>query len=112
MASRKLKFALFGNIYQSRKSANIRKIMACLAAHGAEVCFEKQFYDFLVATGKVDGGGAEVFADGDFTADFVISMGGDGTLLRAASHVAARAYPFSVSTWGGWAFLPTCRPAR
>ena len=90
MASRKLKFALFGNIYQSRKSASIQELMSCLAAHGAEVCFEKLFYEYLVSSGKVKEGGAEVFSDGDFTADFVISMGGDGTLLRAASHVGGK----------------------
>ncbi len=112
MASRKLKFALFGNIYQSRKSANIRKIMACLAAHGAEVCFEKQFYDFLVATGKVDGGGAEVFADGDFTADFVISMGGDGTLLRAASHVGGKGIPLLGVNMGRLGFLADVSPGE
>ncbi len=110
MASRKLKFALFGNIYQSRKSANIQTLMSCLAAHGAEVCFEKQFHDFLVATGKVDGDGAEVFTDGDFTADFVISMGGDGTLLRAASHVGGKGIPVLGVNMGRLGFLADVSP--
>ena len=35
--------------------------MSCLAAHGAEVCFEKLFYEYLVSSGKVKEGGAEVF---------------------------------------------------
>ena len=110
MASRKLKFALFGNIYQSRKSANIQKIMSCLAAHGAEVCFERQFHDFLVASGKVGGGAAEVFDDGDFTADFVISMGGDGTLLRAASHVGGKGIPVLGVNMGRLGFLADVSP--
>lgn len=110
MASRKLKFALFGNIYQSRKSACIHELMSCLAAHGAEVCFEKLFYEYLVSSGKVKEGGAEVFADGDFTADFVISMGGDGTLLRAASHVGGKGIPVIGVNMGRLGFLADVAP--
>ena len=110
MASRKLKFALFGNIYQSRKSACIHELMSCLAAHGAEVCFEKLFYEYLVSSGKVKEGGAEVFADGDFTADFVISMGGDGTLLRAASHVGGKGIPVIGVNMGRLGFLADVGP--
>lgn len=40
MGSRKFKFALFGNIYQAKKSANIRDIMSYLTRRGAEVCVE------------------------------------------------------------------------
>ena len=82
MGSRKFKFALFGNIYQAKKSANIRDIMSYLTRRGAEVCVEKLFYDFLVSTGRLSPGSVEVFEGGNFMADFVISMGGDGTLLR------------------------------
>lgn len=110
MASRKLKFALFGNIYQSRKSASIQELMSCLAAHGAEVCFEKLFYEYLVSSGKVKEGGAEVFSDGDFTADFVISMGGDGTLLRAASHVGGKGIPVIGVNMGRLGFLADVAP--
>lgn len=110
MASRKLKFALFGNIYQSRKSASIQELMLCLAAHGAEVCFEKLFYEYLVSSGKVKEGGAEVFSDGDFTADFVISMGGDGTLLRAASHVGGKGIPVIGVNMGRLGFLADVAP--
>ena len=42
MALRKMRFAIFGNIYQSRKSANIQKILACLDEHDAEVCIERR----------------------------------------------------------------------
>ena len=110
MASRKLKFALFGNIYQSRKSASIQELMSCLVAHGAEVCFEKLFYEYLVSSGKVKEGGAEVFSDGDFTADFVISMGGDGTLLRAASHVGGKGIPVIGVNMGRLGFLADVAP--
>ena len=41
--TRKLKFALFGNIYQTKKSANIDKIMEYLTRRGADVCIERSF---------------------------------------------------------------------
>ena len=112
MAPRKLKFALFGNIYQSRKSENIRKIMDALAARGAEVCVEKEFYDFLVSCGKIDGGGVGVFEDGRFTADFVISLGGDGTLLRAAGHVGDKGTPILGVNMGRLGFLADIVPCE
>ena len=112
MASRNLKFALFGNIYQSRKSANIERIMYCLAARGAGMCMERSFHDFLVAEGKIAGGSVEVFADGDFTADFVISLGGDGTLLRAAGHVGGKGTPILGVNMGRLGFLADIVPCE
>lgn len=110
MANRKFKFALFGNIYQSKKSANINKIMSCLAEHDAEVCIESLFYDFLVASGRSVEGSVSVFEEGDFTADFVISMGGDGTLLRSARYVAGKHTPILGINTGRLGFLADIAP--
>lgn len=112
MESRKLSFALFGNIYQSRKSANIQKIMDCLAARGAEVCIERQFYDFLVDTGRMAGGSVGVFDGSGFTADYVISLGGDGTLLRAAGHVGEKCTPILGINMGRLGFLADIIPGE
>ena len=112
MVSRKLSFALFGNVYQSRKSANIIKIMDCLAARGADMCIEKQFYEFLVAAGRIGPGCAEVFEGGGFTADFVISLGGDGTLLRVAGHVGDKDIPILGVNMGRLGFLADIVPSE
>lgn len=110
MAFRKLKFALFGNIYQSKKSASINKILSCLDKYGAEVCVESLFYDFLVASGKIVEGSVSVFDGGDFDADFVISMGGDGTLLRSARYVGDKATPILGINVGRLGFLADIVP--
>lgn len=110
MTFRKLKFALFGNIYQSKKSASINKILACLDSHGAEVCVESLFYDFLVASGKIAEGSVSVFEEGNFTADFVVSMGGDGTLLRSARYVADKGTPILGVNVGRLGFLADVVP--
>jgi len=103
--ARKLKFVLFGNIYQEKKSASIHKILDCLTAHGAEMWVEKLFYSFLTNNGRIPADGVQVLNGDDFTADFVISMGGDGTLLRAASHVGDKETPILGVNMGRLGFL-------
>ena len=112
MAPRKMKFALFGNIYQSRKSANINKIMACLRERDADIIVEQRFYDYLTASGRIEPGSVGVFEDGGFTADFVISMGGDGTLLRAAGHVGGKGIPILGVNMGRLGFLADIVPCE
>ena len=87
--NRKLKFAIFGNVYQAKKSASIQKILSILNEREAEVVFDREFYDFLVNNQRLSVKADGVFDNDDFDADIVISMGGDGTFLKAASHVGA-----------------------
>lgn len=105
MAACDLRFAVFGNIYQSKKSANICHILSCLSRRGASVCMERQFRDFLLSCGMNDVKTVEVFNGNSFDADFVISMGGDGTLLKAASHVGNRGIPIVGVNMGRLGFL-------
>ena len=39
----RLKFALFGNIYQTKKSASIQKVLAWLSNHDAEIYVDKEY---------------------------------------------------------------------
>jgi len=103
--ARRMKFALFGNIYQEKKSANISKIIDCLETHDAEVWVERMFYEFLMGSGRIKEGSVKVFEDSRFTADFVISLGGDGTLLRAADHVGDKQIPIIGVNMGRLGFL-------
>lgn len=112
MESRKFKFALFGNIYQKKKSANIQKIMSHLSNRDAEVCVERMFYEFLVSAGKLAEGSVPVFDGCGFTADYVISMGGDGTLLRAAGYVGDKNIPILGINMGRLGFLADIVPAE
>lgn len=112
MESRKFKFALFGNIYQKKKSANIQKIMSYLSSRNAEVCVERMFYEFMVSAGEFAEGSVPVFDGCDFTADYVISMGGDGTLLRAAGYVGDKDIPILGINMGRLGFLADIVPAE
>ena len=105
MSSRKLRFAFFGNTYQPKKSVSIRQILASLAQRKAEVSIERAFYDFLVSDPQNALSGVTVFDGNNFDADFVISMGGDGTFLRAASMVGSKQVPILGINTGRLGFL-------
>lgn len=113
--TRKLRFAIFGNIYQTKKSASIGKILSYLHSQNAEVCIEREFLGFL----KKEPGLAfsidkhcdmRTFDADDFDADFVISMGGDGTLLKAAMFVGNKQIPIIGINMGRLGFLAGVTP--
>ena len=93
MAQQHLKFAIFGNEYQAKKSASIEKILLYLEKKEAEVYVENAYYEFLTRDQHLDVKAAGVFEDYNFDVDYVISMGGDGTFLKAASRVGAKGTP-------------------
>ena len=93
MGQQHLKFAIFGNEYQAKKSASIEKILSYLEKKEAEVYFESLFYDFLTKMEHLEVKASGVFEDYNFDVDYVISMGGDGTFLKAASRVGAKETP-------------------
>lgn len=105
MVSRKLRFAIFGNTYQPKKSVSIRKLLACLSQRQAEVFIEREFYDFITASQQMPIDSVQVIDDRTFTADFVVSMGGDGTFLRAASMVGGKQIPILGINTGRLGFL-------
>ena len=110
MDHRRLRFALFGNVYQTKKSASIQKVLACLSQRGAEVLVDQEYYQFLTEGQKLDVNAAKIFTDDDFDADIVISMGGDGTFLKAASRVRQKMIPILGINMGRLGFLADISP--
>jgi NAD+ kinase len=102
---RKLRFAIFGNIYQPKKSVSIQKILACLSQYEAEVFIEREFYTFITEGQQMSLKGVNVFDNNQFEADFAISMGGDGTFLRTASVVGQKQIPILGINTGRLGFL-------
>ena len=105
MTSRKLRFAIFGNTYQPKKSVSVQKILACLTERQAEILMERDFFGFLTDGQQLPIEGVQVFDDNDFHADFAISMGGDGTFLRTASMVGRKEIPILGVNTGRLGFL-------
>lgn len=106
MSRTRLTFALFGNIYQHEKSAAVRQVLACLQEHGARILIEEEYCDFLRCSELIDTGSSiETFNEDSFEADFAISMGGDGTLLKTASQVREKQTPILGVNMGRLGFL-------
>lgn len=112
MSQRKLRFAVFGNEYQARKSASFQKILSYLSDHDADVYIERTFYEFLTTREHLPVAASGVFDDSSFDADFVISMGGDGTFLKAACHVGAKGTPIIGVNMGRLGFLADILPGE
>ena len=105
-----MRFALFGNIYQARKSASIQKVLSTIANYGAELYVDMEYYYFLKDNQRLDVNATKVFTGNDFEADFAISMGGDGTFLKTASRVGHKDIPILGVNMGRLGFLADISP--
>lgn len=112
MTRQPLKFAIFGNEYQAKKSTSIEKILDYLTQKGAEIYVENAYYEFLTRSQHIDVKAAGVFEDYNFDVDYVISMGGDGTFLKAASRVGAKGTPIIGVNMGRLGFLADVLPGE
>ena len=104
-STKTLAFALFGNLYQHEKSAAVRQLLACLRERGARILIEEEYCDFLRCSELIDTDETATFCGCDFEADFAISMGGDGTLLKTASYVRDKGTPILGVNMGRLGFL-------
>lgn len=112
MATKKLRFALFGKAFQDDRSSTTLRAIDFLHSQGAEVLVHKPFFDYLTMTLglRIDADG--VFATPDFTADYALSIGGDGTFLRASAVVGAKPIPIMGINTGRLGFLADVLPGE
>lgn len=101
-----MKIAIFGKRRQSQEDIpHIVNLVDTLARRGAFLTIERLFFEAMTRlTGSplpVD----DVFEGDDFTADFAISIGGDGTFLRTARWVGAKEIPILGFNTGHLGFL-------
>lgn len=105
-----MKFALFGNTYQAKKASHVEALFDVLKRRGAELCICREYHRFLTADLHLNIPEAELFDGDDFHADMVISVGGDGTFLKAASRVGRKQIPILGINTGRLGFLADVSP--
>ncbi|MFV0404024.1 MAG: NAD kinase [Bacteroides graminisolvens] len=105
-----MKFAIFGNTYQAKKSSHAKELFRLLEKHRAELYICRDFYHFLTNDLKLEIKDATLFDGDHFEADMIISIGGDGTFLKAAGRVGRKNIPILGINTGRLGFLADVSP--
>lgn len=105
-----MKFAIFGNTYQAKKSFYAEQMFHLLGRYNAQISICREFHQFLTADLRLSLPPAQLFDGDDFDADMVISLGGDGTFLKAASRVGKKGIPILGINIGRLGFLADISP--
>ncbi len=87
-----MKIAVYGNLHQEGHVESLQNIFATLRQNNVWIGVERRFFEYLsVIMPGVEAD--KIIEDGDFDADVVMSVGGDGTFLRTAAIVGGRQVP-------------------
>lgn len=104
--------ALIGNIYQIEKSKHVEAIINHLLQIDNKIIAEKQFLNFIKQHISIDTSNITSFIDTHFSADLCISIGGDGTFLKAAALVEGKNIPILGINTGHLGFLAEIAPSE
>ena len=110
MAEKKLSFAIFGSASKALESIRIKELLGYLTQHEADIYLEQGFFHALENKLQEDLKIAGVFEGVNFDVDYVISLGGDGTFLKAASKVGPKQIPIIGVNMGRLGFLASVVP--
>lgn len=102
-----MKFAIFGNKHQIKKSRSIERLFNAITRHGDTFAIDRPFHEFLQNEGITVPQPQELIQGDSFTADIAISFGGDGTLLRTAGRIGRKNIPILGINAGRLGFLTT-----
>ncbi|WP_080057311.1 NAD kinase [Spirosoma aerolatum] len=108
-----MKIAIHGRNFPESARPYIQSMFEELARRQAEVVISRGYREFL------DNAGVAHYSQETYTveeggvldADFIFSLGGDGTLLDAVTHVGSRQIPIVGINIGRLGFLATVAPA-
>lgn len=102
-----MKFAIYGQYYQNSTAETVSKVVSFLTENNCNLVFESNFYN---AAKSILNTSFETFTEHtELTSDItaLISIGGDGTMLRAATYVRDKNIPIVGINAGRLGFLAT-----
>lgn len=102
-----MKVAIYGRSTSDNLSEHIQLLFNKLAEHSAEVYVYKPFYDFIGQKLSIPSGVKFFSSHGDIrgVADYMLSVGGDGTFLEAVSFIRDSKIPILGINTGRLGFL-------
>lgn len=87
-----MKIAIYGNLHQEQHAGNLAHIFGTLRRNNVWTGIERHFFEYLSAL-IPDLEADKVIESNDFDADFIMSIGGDGTFLRTAGRTGRKQIP-------------------
>ena len=100
-----MRFAIFGNPSPAKSCGHELQFFNLLHSLGDQIAIDKRYHEFLTHNLGQDIPYDSLFEGNDFTADAVISIGGDGTFLRTATRVGSKGIPMVGINTGRLGFL-------
>lgn len=87
-----MKITIYGNLHQEQHAGSLARIFGTLRRNNVWTGIERHFFEYLSAL--IPGLEADkVIESNDFDADFIMSIGGDGTFLRTAGRTGRKQIP-------------------
>lgn len=104
-----MKIAIFGQYYQNNTAEIVTKVVAFLEANTISIAFERSFLEILQEKNivKNDYPSFSSYAELDSNFEALISIGGDGTILKAATFIRDKNIPIIGINAGRLGFLAT-----
>jgi NAD+ kinase len=104
-----MKIAVYGPLYNERSKSTIQTLIEYLKKRDAKVVFEKNFQASIVTSSDIDINTyfSDTFEELDASFELLISIGGDGTILRAITFVKDLKIPIVGINTGRLGFLAT-----
>ncbi|MFP9115886.1 NAD kinase [Flavobacterium sp. RHBU_3] len=104
-----MKIAVYGQYYKDNTDDIIQRMLRVFKDHGPEVAFEANFYKVLTSHKLLPQDYPTFTTEAELNDGFnlFISIGGDGTMLRAATYVRSKNIPIIGINAGRLGFLAT-----
>ena len=104
-----MKIAIFGRFYHKNSESSIETLLSILENKSVEIYFDKQFFTSIKAqeNSNLNTINFKTFKVLDNSYDLLISVGGDGTMLRAITFVRNFSIPIVGINTGRLGFLAT-----
>ena len=108
------KIALFGQVYSQESLAHIETLLKVLKKKEVDVYIEAKFLSKINSIEDLNFYESDfgLFTTLDESYDLLISIGGDGTILRAVAHVSDLNIPIVGLNTGRLGFLATIKKSK
>jgi len=100
-----MKIAIFGNTYRPVIISHIKTIIDYLSLNEISVSLDEDLFEYVKAYNNFSPGDIEIIRSDNFRADYVLSIGGDGTFLSTAARVGRKDIPILGINTGRLGFL-------